>query len=122
MGKTVNEQRVFAMQFAKVYPLYVKKAERKGRSQAEVDQVISWLTGYDDAGLRRQIEREVDFATFFDQAPAFNPNASLITGVVCGVRVEEVEDQLMRKIRYLDKLIDELAKGRAIEKILRPGT
>ena len=116
---TLNEQRVFAMQFAKVYPLYVQKAERKGRTKEEVDQVISWLTGYDDLGLQRQIERHVDFATFFDQAPAINPNACLIRGVVCGVRVEDVDDPLMQKIRYLDKLIDELAKGKAIEKILR---
>jgi hypothetical protein len=116
---TLNEQRVFAMQFAKVYPLYVQKAERKGRTKAEVDQVICWLTGYDPQGLERQIDQQVDFATFFEQAPAFNPNASLIKGVVCGVRVEEVADPLMQKIRYLDKLIDELAKGKAIEKILR---
>jgi hypothetical protein len=116
---TMDEQRVFAMQFAKVYPLYVQKAERKGRTKAEVDQVISWLTGYDPQGLERQIDQQVDFATFFERAPAFSPNASLIKGVVCGVRVEEVEDPLMQKIRYLDKLIDELAKGKAIEKILR---
>ncbi len=116
---TLNEQRVFAMQFAKVYPLYVQKAERKGRTQQEVDQIICWLTGYDAPELQRQIEQQVDFATFFDQAPAFNPNASLIKGVVCGVRVEDVDDPLMQKIRYLDKLIDELAKGRTIERILR---
>ena len=116
---TLNEQRVFAMQFAKVYPLYVQKAERKGRTKGEVDQVIMWLTGYDTQGLQRQIGQQVDFATFFEQAPAFNPNASLIKGVVCGVRVEDVDDPLMQKIRYLDKLIDELAKGKAIEKILR---
>lgn len=115
----MTEHRVFAMKFAKVYPLYVQKAERKGRTQEEVDQIISWLTGYDPPGLQRQIEQQIDFATFFDQAPAFNPNASLIKGVVCGVRVESVDDPLMQKIRYLDKLIDELAKGKAIEKILR---
>lgn len=115
----MNEQRVFAMRFAKVYPLYLKKVERKGRTKAEVDQVIGWLTGYDAQGLEHQIDQQVDFASFFEQAPAFNPNASLITGVVCGVRVEEVEDPLMRKVRYLDKLIDELAKGKAIGKILR---
>lgn len=115
----MNEQRVFAMQFAKVYPLYVQKAERKGRTQEEVDQIIYWLTGYDPPGLQRQVEQQVDFATFFDQAPAFNRNAALITGVVCGVRVEDVDDPLMQKIRYLDKLIDELAKGKTIEKILR---
>jgi len=116
---TLNEQRVFAMQFAKVYPLYVQKAERKGRTKDEVDQIIFWLTGYDRPGLQRQLEEQVDFAAFFEQAPALNPNASLIKGVVCGVRVEDVEDPLMQKIRYLDKLIDELAKGKAIEKILR---
>ena len=115
----MNEQRVFAMQFANVYLLYVQKAERKGRTKEEVDQIISWLTGYDPAGLQWQIEQQVDFATFFDEAPGFNPNASLIKGVVCGVRVEDVADPLMQKIRYLDKLIDELAKGKAIEKILR---
>jgi hypothetical protein len=110
---------IAAMKFAKVYPLYVLKAERKGRSQAEVDQVICWLTGYDAAGLRRQIEQEVDFETFFAQSPRLHPNRSLIKGVVCGVRVEDVEDPLMRNARYLDKLIDELAKGKAMEKILR---
>ena len=113
------EHRIFAMPFATVYPLYVQKAERKDRTKEEVDQVICWLTGYDRAGLQRQIDRENDFATFFAQAPAMHPNASAITGVVCGVRVEEIEDPLMQKIRYLDKLIDELAKGKAMEKILR---
>ena len=113
------EHRVFAMPFAKVYPAYVQKAERKHRTKAEVDQIICWLTGYDRAGLQRQIDKGSDIKTFFAQAPAMNPNTSLIKGVVCGVRVEEVEDPLMRKIRYLDKLIDELAKGRAMEKILR---
>ena len=110
---------VFAMKFAKVYPLYVQKAQRKNRTKEEVDQVICWLTGYDPAGLRRQLDQETDFETFFAQSPRFHPNAALIKGVVCGVRVEEVEDPLMRKIRYLDKLIDELAKGKAMEKILR---
>ena len=113
------EHRIFDMPFAKVYPLYVQKAERKDRTKEEVDQVICWLTGYDRAGLQRQIDRENDFATFFAQAPAMHPNASAITGVVCGVRVEEVEDPLLQKIRYLDKLVDELAKGKAMEKILR---
>ncbi len=112
-------QRVFAMKFAKVYPLYVAKAERKNRTREEVDQVICWLTGYDEAGLRQQIEHENDLETFFAQAPAMHPNSSRIKGVVCGVRVEEIEDPLMKKIRYLDKLIDELAKGRTMEKILR---
>lgn len=107
------------MPFAKVYPLYVQKAEKKGRSKEEVDQCIRWLTGYDQVGLETQIEEGIDFAGFFEQAPSMNPNTPLIKGVVCGVRVEEVEDPLMRKIRYLDKLIDELAKGKAMEKILR---
>ena len=115
----MDDQRVFAMEFAKVYPLYVQKAERKGRTQAEVDQIISWLTGYDSDGLERQIELGVDLEAFFEQAPSFNPNSSLITGVVCGVRVEEVEDPLMQKIRYLDKLVDELARGKKMEKVLR---
>ncbi len=113
------KHNIFKMPFAKVYPLYVQKAERKDRTKAEVDQIICWLTGYDKKGLQRQINQEVDIETFFDQAPAFHPNSSLIKGVVCGVRVEEVEDPLMQKIRYLDKLIDELAKGKAMEKILR---
>ena len=107
------------MAFAKVYPLYVQKAERKHRTKAEVDQIIFWLTGYDAKGLSRQLEQQNDFATFFAQAPAMHPNASLIKGVVCGIRVEEIEDPLMQKIRWLDKLIDELAKGKAMEKILR---
>lgn len=113
------KHRIFTTPFASVYPLYVQKAERKNRSKEEVDQIICWLTGYDRAGLQRQIEQQNDFETFFAQAPAMHPNRSLIKGVVCGVRVEEVEDPLMREIRYLDKLIDELAKGKAIEKILR---
>jgi hypothetical protein len=107
------------MAFSKVYPLYVKKAERKNRTKKEVDQIICWLTGYDAKGLRQQIAQENDFETFFAEAPAMNPKRSLIKGVVCGVRVEEVADPLMKKIRYMDKLIDELAKGKAMEKILR---
>lgn len=113
------KNRVFGMKFARVYPLYVQKAERKGRTREEVDQVICWLTGYDRAGLREQVDGENDLETFFGQAPGIHPNAGRITGVVCGVRVEEVEDPLMRRIRWLDKLIDELAKGKAMEKILR---
>jgi hypothetical protein len=115
----MTADRIFSMKFSKVYPLYVQKAERKNRTQAEVDQIICWLTGYSPARLRQQIEQEVDFRSFFARAPAMHPNSSLIKGVVCGVRVEEIEDPLMQKIRYLDKLIDELAKGKAMEKILR---
>lgn len=107
------------MKFSSVYPMYVQKVERKQRTREEVDRIICWLTGYGQAELERQIERQVDFETFFDEAPSFNPNASLITGVVCGVRVENVEDPLMRKVRYLDKLVDELAKGKALDRILR---
>ena len=110
---------VFAMKFAKVYPMYVLKAESKGRTKKEVDQVICWLTGYDQKGLQKQIKKEVDFETFYNKAPAYHPNSSLITGVVCGVRIEDIEHPLMRRLRHLDKLIDELAKGRAMEKILR---
>ena len=113
------KHHIFTMTFARVYPLYVQKAERKNRTKEEVDQIICWLTGYDLAGLRRQIEQEHDLETFFAQAPAIHPNSSLIKGVVCGVRVEDIDDPLMQKIRYLDKLIDELAKGRAMEKVLR---
>jgi hypothetical protein len=115
----MEKNRVFAMKFAKVYPLYVQKAERKNRTKEEVEQVICWLTGYDSAGLQQQIEQKNDLETFFAQAPALHPNSSLIMGVVCGIRVEEIEDPLMQKIRYMDKLIDELAKGKAMEKILR---
>lgn len=113
------KSRVYAIRFSKVYPLYIQKAERKNRSKQEVEQIICWLTGYTLAGLKQQIEQESDLETFFAQAPTIHPNSSLITGVVCGVRVEEIEDPLMQKIRYLDKLIDDLAKGKAIEKILR---
>ena len=112
--KTIGE-----FEFGKVYPMYVQKAERKGRTRAEVDQVIRWLTGYDDEGLERQIASGNDFQTFFDQAPALNPNREKVTGVICGYRVEDIEDPLTRKARQLDKLIDELAKGKAMEKILR---
>jgi hypothetical protein len=113
------KHRIFTTEFSKVYPLYVQKAGRKNRTKDEVDQIIRWLTGYSQAGLEKQIRQQSDFETFFAQAPAINPNTSLIKGVVCGVRVEEVEDLLMQKIRYLDKLIDELAKGKAMEEILR---
>jgi hypothetical protein len=112
-------EKVFAIKFSSLYPLYVKKAEAKQRSKKEVDQIICWLTGYTPAGLKKQIASENDLETFFAKAPKFNPKAKLITGVVCGVRVEDVEHPLMRKLRYLDKLIDELAKGKALEKILR---
>ena len=115
----MRQEKVFAIKFSSLYPLYVKKAESKGRSKEELDQVIRWLTGYDSKGLARQIESENDLETFFAQAPAFNPNAALIKGVVCGIRVEDIEHPLMQKIRYLDKLVDELAKGRAMDKILR---
>jgi hypothetical protein len=118
-GMTMPRNRIFAMKFADVYPLYVQKAERKNRTKEEVDQVICWLTGYNQTGLQQQIKQGNDFETFFAQAPAMNPKSSLIKGVVCGVRVEEIDDPLMQKIRYLDKLIDELAKGKALEKILR---
>jgi hypothetical protein len=116
----LTKHRIFSTPFAKVYPAYVQKAERKGRTQHEVDQIICWLTGYAPSGLRRQIELENDFETFFAQAPAMNPNRTLIKGVVCGIRVEEIADPLMQEIRYLDKLVDELAKRRPMEKILRP--
>jgi len=115
----MTNERVFALIFASVYPHYVKKAETKGRTKEELDEVIRWLTGYDQKGLEKLIEDRIDFRTFFDKAPRFNPNASLIKGVVCGIRVEDIEDPLMQKIRYLDKLVDELAKGKKMEKILR---
>ncbi len=112
-------QRVFAMKFSSVYPFYVQKAQKKGRTQAAVDRIICWLTGYTQAGLEMQLEQGVDFETFFARAPALNPNAALVKGVVCGVRVEAVPDPLMKRIRVLDKMVDELAKGKAMEKILR---
>ena len=114
------KHRIFTTAFSKVYPLYIQKAERKNRTKDEVDHIIRWLTGYDQAGLEKQIDQNSDFETFFAQAPAIHPDSSRIKGVVCGVRVEEVQDPLMQKIRHLDKLIDELAKGKALEKILRP--
>lgn len=112
-------KRIFGMKFAEIYPLYVQKAGRKNRTKEEVDEIICWLTGYSPAGLQQQLKQGNDFETFFAQAPAMNPNRSFIKGVICGVRVEEIEDPLMQKICYLDKLIDELAKGKAMEKILR---
>jgi hypothetical protein len=111
--------KIYKMPFASVYPFYIQKAEKKGRTKEEVDEIIFWLTGYDQQSLQQQIDNQNDFETFFKQAPAMNPNVSKITGVICGYRVEEIEEELMRKIRYLDKLVDELAKGKAMEKILR---
>jgi hypothetical protein len=115
----MRNDRVFNMSFAGVYPHYVKKAETKGRTKEELDQVIRWLTGYTPKGLEKVIEKRTSFRDFFEKAPKFNPNAALITGVVCGIRVENIEDPLMQKIRFLDKLVDELAKGKKMEKILR---
>ena len=115
----MDNTRVYRMSFARVYPLYIQKAEKKGRTKAEVDAIIFWLTGYNEQSLQKQIDRKSDFETFFAQAPAINPNVSKITGVICGYRVEEIEDKLMQKVRYLDKLVDELAKGKTMEKILR---
>ena len=115
----MTKHRIFTTSFASVYPHYVKKAEVKGRTRQELDEVICWLTGYSPGALAEQIERKADFETFFGEAPALHPNADRITGVICGVRIEEIEDPLMRSIRYLDKLVDELAKGRPMEKILR---
>ena len=111
--------KIYKMAFATVYPLYIQKAAKKGRAAAEVNEIICWLTGYNKETLQLQIDKNVDLETFFSQAPQINPNASKITGVICGCRVEEIEDKLMQQIRYLDKLIDELAKGKSMEKILR---
>ena len=116
---SMTNERVFAMSFAGVYPHYVEKAEKKGRTKEELDQVLRWLTGYTKAGLAKQIEKRTSLRDFFEKAPKFNPNSALITGVVCGIRVENIEDPLMQKIRYMDKLVDELAKGKKMEKILR---
>ena len=115
----MDNQKVFSMSFSKIYPLYIQKAEKKNRTKEEVDEVISWLTGYSKEEIKDQIEKGVDLQNFFEEAPGINSNAALIKGVICGVRVEEIPDPLMQKIRYLDKLIDELAKGKAMEKILR---
>jgi hypothetical protein len=117
----MKNEKVYKMEFSKVYPLYVQKVEKKGRTNDEVDEVICWLTGYDKLGLHSQIENNVGIETFFAKAPEINPNASQIKGVICGVRVEEIEEPLMQKIRWMDKLIDELAKGKALEKIMREG-
>ena len=115
----MTKHRIFTMPFASVYPHYVRKAEAKGRTRQDVDEVICWLTGYSPSALAEQVERKKDFESFFGEAPALHPNAPKITGVICGVRIEEIEDPLMRKIRYMDKLVDELAKGRPMDKILR---
>jgi len=114
-----NNTRVYKMSFASVYPHYIQKAEKKGRTKAEVDEIIFWLTGYNEQTLQQHIDHKTDFETFFAQAPRIHPNASKITGTICGYRVEEIEDKLIKHVRYLDKLIDELAKGRTMEKILR---
>jgi hypothetical protein len=115
----MQNTKIFKMPFAKVYPLLIAKAERKGRTKAELHTVIHWLTGYTEKGLQKVLDNKIDFETFFAKAPKLNPNVGMITGVICGYRVEEIEDPLMQKIRYLDKLVDELAKGKAMEKILR---
>jgi hypothetical protein len=117
----MEKHRIYTVSFASVYPLYITKAERKGRTKAEVDKIIRWLTSYSQTGLNTQIKKEVDFELFFKEAPLLNPSRKLITGVVCGIRVEEIKEPLMQEIRYLDKLVDELAKGKAMEKILRSG-
>ena len=117
--KESNYERVFAMKFASVYPMYIKKVESKQRTKDELDEVIRWLTGYTQAGLQKQIDKQVDFQTFFNEAPKINPNAPQIKGVICGYRVEDITDPMAQKIRWLDKIIDELAKGKALEKIKR---
>lgn len=115
----MDNTKVYKMSFASVYPHYIQKAEKKGRTKEELDEIIFWLTGYDKQSLQKLIDNKTNFETFFAQAPQINPNVSKITGVICGYRIEEIEDQLMQKVRYLDKLVDELAKGKAMEKILR---
>jgi hypothetical protein len=114
-----NDSRIYRMPFARVYPLYIRKAEKKGRTKTEVDEIIRWLTGYDERAIIEHISKSTDFEHFFAQAPRMNPNASKITGIICGYRVEEIEDKTVQQVRYLDKLIDELAKGKAMAKILR---
>lgn len=115
----MENKKIYKMAFADVYPFYIQKVEKKGRTKAEVDQIIFWLTAYDENTFNQLLENKVDFETFFNNAPQLNPNASKITGIICGYRIENIEDELMKKIRYLDKLIDELAKGKSMEKILR---
>jgi hypothetical protein len=115
----MKNTKIFQMSFVSVYPYYVAKVERKGRTKAELHTIIHWLTGYDEAALQQVMAEKIDFATFFAQAPRMHPNVSMITGMICGYRIEEIEDPLMRQIRYLDKLVDELAKGRSMDKILR---
>lgn len=115
----MNNNKVFSMKLSKIYPLLVLKAEKKNRTKQEVDEIICWLTGYDESGLEKQLRDDVDYETFFNEAPYMNPNCTLIKGVICGIRVEDIKDPMMQKIRYLDKLIDELAKGRSMDKILR---
>ncbi len=115
----MKNEHIYKMAFSKIYPMYIQKATKKGRTKEEVNQVICWLTGYNDSQLQAQVKKEVSFETFFAQVPQFNPNTNKITGVICGIRVEQIEDPLMQKIRWLDKLIDELAKGKPMEKILR---
>jgi hypothetical protein len=115
----MQNEKIRSMSFASVYPLYIKKAERKGRTKKDVDTIIRWLTGYDQSGLQKQVRAAVDFETLFAQAPLIHPNAAKITGMICGYRVETIEDAVVRQVRYLDKLIDELAKGKAMKKILR---
>ena len=117
--ETGRKHRIYTMSFASVYPLYITKAEKKGRTKKEVDQIICWLTGYSQKGLEKQLEKKTDFETFFARAPQLNPSRALIKGVICGVRLEDIKDPIMKEIRYLDKLIDELAKGKTMEKILR---
>ena len=115
----MKNHKIYAMSFSRVYPLYIAKAEKKGRSKEEVDEIITWLTGYSNEELEEQIEKEKDFESFFEEAPKLNPNRELIKGVICGVRIEDIQEKIMKEIRYLDKLIDELAKGKVMDKILR---
>lgn len=119
MEINMEKHKIYRMKLSKIYPLLVQKAEKKNRTKQEVDEIIFWLTGYDETGLKKQLDDDVDYGTFFEEAPSMNPGCALIKGSVCGVKVEEIEDPLMQKIRYLDKLIDELAKGRPMERILR---